>query len=165
VAYATPSTVSAGDAVTATAQNILVNNDIALAPFFSVWTSFTPTITNVVVGNGTHASKYLQVGRLVIASFDFTFGSTSSISGAPVFSLPVAALAGGGFITSQCVFLDAGTNRYAGMCELDAATQVVCQAVSTSGAYAVQSQPNATTPFTWTTSDRINVGVLYQSAS
>ena len=165
MAYATPSTVTAGDAVTAAAQNILVNNDIALAPFFSVWTSFTPTITNVVVGNGTHASKYLQVGRLVIASFDFTFGSTSSISGAPVFSLPVAALAGAGFITSQCVFLDAGTNRYAGMCELDASTQVVCQSLLTNESYGRAAAPNATNPFVWTTSDRINVGIVYQSAS
>ena len=165
MAYATPSTVTAGDAVTATAQNILVNNDIALAPFFSVWTSFTPTLTNMVAGNGTHASKYLQVGRLVIASFDFTFGSTSSISGAPVFSLPVAALAGGGFITSQCVFRDLSGDRYPAMCELDAATQVVCQLIATNGTYATASSPSATIPFTWTTGDRINVGILYQSAS
>ena len=119
----------------------------------------------MVAGNGTHASKYLQVGRLVIASFDFTFGTTSSISGAPVFSLPVAALAGGGFITSQCVFRDLSADRYAAMCELDATTQVVCQLIATNGTYATASAPNATIPFTWTTGDRINVGIIYQSAS
>jgi hypothetical protein len=51
------------------------------------------------------------------------------------------------------------------MCELDASSQVVCQAVSSSGAYANQTAVSATIPFTWTTGDRINVGILYQSAS
>jgi len=118
----------------------------------------------MVAGNGVHASRYMQVGRMVSVFYKFTFGTTTTISGPPVFSLPVAA-SGNVFNVSQCVFLDSGSNRYIGMCELDSVTNVVCHAILTTGTYATQQTPSATIPMTWAVNDNVIVGLVYESAS
>ena len=164
MAYTTPTTHVAGETLPAADWNVLCANDVAFSPLAGAWTSFTPTLSNIVAGNGVHASRYMQVGRMVSVFFKFTFGTTTTISGPPVFSLPVAA-SGNVFNVSQCMFLDFGSNRYIGMCELDSVTNVVCHGVLTSGTYATQSTPNATVPFTWTTNDSVTVGLVYESAS
>lgn len=51
-------------------------------------TSFTPTWTNLTVGNGTNSAVYIQVGKIVFLRFQFTWGSTSALSGEPSFVLP-----------------------------------------------------------------------------
>lgn len=166
MAWTTPTTVNPGDAILASLWNTQVkDNLLELAPFFADWTSFTPTLTNMSAGNGTHSSRYLKIGRLVIIRYEFTFGSTTTISGAPVFSLPAGVSASGPFLATQVEFLDAGTTRYKGMIEVENNTQVVCQALSASSSYVVQSAPNATTPFTWTTNDKVLAGVIFMSTS
>lgn len=166
MAWTTPGTATAGEVLTAAFWNTQVrDNMVELAPFFSAWTSFTPTLTNMVAGNGVHNSRYLKIGRLVIIRYNFTLGSTSSVSGAPVFSLPAGISADGAFIATQVEFLDAGTARYSGLIEAENNTQVVCQALSASGTYVVQVAPTSTIPFTWTTNDQILAGVIFMSTS
>jgi len=165
MAWTTPGTATAGEVLTAAFWNTQVrDNMVELAPFFATWTSFTPTLTNVTVGNGTHNARYLKIGRLVIVNYEFTLGSTSSVAGAPVFSLPFSA--SGPLFAGQVEFLDTGTARYTGMVEAEnSGSGVVCQAVSASGSYTVQVAPTATIPFTWTNGDKILVGIIYMSAT
>jgi len=141
------------------------DNLTELQPLTAAWISFTPTITNVTVGNGTHASAYLKVGRLVIVRYEFTLGSTSSIAGAPVFSLPAGITVSGALLATQVEFLDSGTTRFMGMVEVENNSQVVCQALSASGSFVGQVAPTSTIPFTWTTGDRIYVGIIFNSTS
>jgi hypothetical protein len=165
MAWTTPGTATAGEVLTAAFWNTQVrDNSNELAPFFAAWTSFTPTLTNVTVGNGVHDSAYLKIGRLIIIRYSFTLGSTSSVAGAPVFSLPVGVSLSGMPLASQCLFVDAGGLRYPGVVE-DNLSLVVCQAVSTSGSYAVQVAPTATIPFTWATGDKIIVGITAQTTT
>jgi len=50
----------------------------------ATWTSFTPTWTNLTVGNGTYDwSLYSQVNDIVFFSIRFTLGSTSSVGTTP----------------------------------------------------------------------------------
>lgn len=56
------------------------------------WASWTPTWTNLTIGNGTNDAKYIQIGKTVIWRLVFDFGSTTSISGNPIFSLPVTSV-------------------------------------------------------------------------
>jgi hypothetical protein len=166
MAWTTPGTAVAGDVLTAAFWNSNVrDNMIELAPIANAWTNFTPTLTNMTAGNGVHASRYLKVGRTVLVNYSFTFGTTTTISGAPVFTLPPGITADGPLLATQCEFLDSGTARYLGIVEADGNTQVVCQAISTTGSYAVQTAPSATVPFTWTVNDRILVGIIYVSTS
>jgi hypothetical protein len=136
------------------------DNSNELAPFFADWVSFTPTITNVSVGNGVHNSRYLKVGKLVIIRYDFTFGSTTTISSSPIFSLPAGITLSGSLLATSVGFLDAGTARYVGLVENETNTATILQAVNTTGNYAVFAQISATVPFTWTTNDRIMAGII-----
>lgn len=59
---------------------------------FGAWTSWTPTWTNLTVGNATQTGKYMQIGKLVIARLSFTLGTTSSVGAGPSFTLPVTSV-------------------------------------------------------------------------
>jgi hypothetical protein len=60
----------------------------------SDWTSWTPTINGATTGNGTVTAKYVRLGKLCVARFDFFLGSTSSVTGDFYFSLPFSAASG-----------------------------------------------------------------------
>lgn len=65
-----------------------------------VWTSWTPTWTNLTLGNGTQTAFYTQIGKTVFYRVQIVFGTTSSIAGATAFTLPVA-LSANGYTGSQ----------------------------------------------------------------
>lgn len=61
-----------------------------------VWQSYTPVLisntTNWTIGNGSALGRYIQIGKLIIATFQLTVGSTSSIPAGQLFvSVPVDA--------------------------------------------------------------------------
>lgn len=54
-----------------------------------VWQSWTPTLGNITLGNGTVVAKYIQAGKTIDAFFKLTCGSTTSIGNAVTITLPV----------------------------------------------------------------------------
>ena len=56
-----------------------------------IWRAWTPTYTNITVGNGTVSARYVQIGPFVMLDWYLTFGSTSSMGTGPKVSLPVTA--------------------------------------------------------------------------
>lgn len=169
MAYVAPSTVTTLQTYTSAAHNIIVNDIIdhetRIANSEAAWTSFTPTVTSgLTVGNGTWTAKYRTIGKTVFAYYRFVFGSTSAVTGAPVFSLPSTASNGYSLMYGQILYYDSGVARYSGIGELGNAGSLVLQAISTTGNYAVQTALSATVPFTWGTNDEINVAVVYESA-
>lgn len=58
-------------------------------PMSGAWQDWTPTYTNITVGNGTVVAKYKQIGKTVHFIWILTAGSTSSISNANRITLPV----------------------------------------------------------------------------
>lgn len=52
------------------------------------WQSYTPTFTNLTVGNGTLNSTYVQTGKDVTVRGSLVLGSTSSVGSNPYFTLP-----------------------------------------------------------------------------
>jgi hypothetical protein len=82
---------AAGD-VAVTLQNA-INNAISPA-----WTSWTPTWTNLTIGNAVVVARYQQVGKTVRGRIEVTLGSTSSVSASVVsVSMPVTAQGSGAF--------------------------------------------------------------------
>jgi hypothetical protein len=57
------------------------------------WSSWSPSYANLSVGNGTVVSEYTQIGKTVFLRFEFTLGSTSTVSTNPSISLPVTSVA------------------------------------------------------------------------
>lgn len=53
------------------------------------WSSWTPTYTNITVGNGTVTAKYIQIGKTVHGRFRLDCGSTTSIAANFRVTLPV----------------------------------------------------------------------------
>jgi hypothetical protein len=128
------------------------------------WQTYSPTIGNFVIGNGTANYRYSQDGKTVSVDINITFGSTTSISGAPNFSLPTQAKYGRtAFI--GC-YTDVGTNYFTGIAVIEqgAYSYITLKALNTSGTYGIYPDLGSTVPFTWTTTDEINFQFTYEAA-
>lgn len=131
----------------------------------AAWTTWTPTLTNITVGNGTQVAKYAFFGRTVFAKWRFTLGSTSVMSSGPTISLPVAMADSLEMHESRVMAYDASAFLpYPGAGYVVGAS-FVPQVVNTAGTYAVLTAITATVPFTWTTSDYLQFLVTYEATS
>ena len=59
----------------------------------AAWTAWTPTLTNITLGNGILNCKYKVIGKTVFFRFQLVLGSTSAIGTNPQFSPPVTSVA------------------------------------------------------------------------
>ena len=89
MAWNVPSIFTAVSVLTAAQLNQIRDSLKAIG---DPWTAFTPTMTNVTLGNGTLAATYMQAGKFVQFRIKVTFGSTTAITGSPTFTLPVTAV-------------------------------------------------------------------------
>jgi len=118
------------------------------------WTSWSPTLTNLTLGNGTVTAKYLKRGKVLDFRFKFVLGSTSTVGTLPRFSLPFAAH--GDYVVQQdlagySVLVDAGISLYTGSIRfVSDLSNVEFVLTGTNGLHGVV---NATTPFTFATGD------------
>ena len=128
----------------------------------TAWTTWTPTFTNITVGNSTVAARYKQIGKTVFVSMKFTRGSTGSIGTTPSMSLPVSS-ATNVLIIGMPYYEDVGTAGYVGyLIMLDGIVYFGQQNVA--GTYPSTAYISATVPFTWTTGDVLNVQFYYEAA-
>ena len=127
----------------------------ALAGLTDPWTTFTPGLTNVTLGNGTMNASYLQANKLVLFKISLTFGSTTAFTGAPRFGLPVAAI--DSIAVMPCILYDNSNpaTRGPGICTLNASTLVP---------YGNGGDVTATVPFVWAVSDVFRVTGAYEAA-
>lgn len=72
---------------------ILPNHLFSLASTLNtwVWDSWSPGYTNITVGNGTVLSKYIKIGKTIIANWQLACGTTSSWSNGAHLTLPITA--------------------------------------------------------------------------
>lgn len=166
MAVSLPHTLTAG-----TAENVnhVQANDEALRDgvnaVTSAWSTWSPTWTNLTVGNGTVSARYKQVGNLVVARLAFTLGSTSAVSGSVAATLPAAAQEAVLSPLGNAVFRDTGTETYVGVVHVHSSDTSKCeiQVKDTSGTYAKRALLSSTVPFTWTTGDILLVKLVYES--
>lgn len=155
IAWTSPRTWVAGEVVSAALMNTHVrDNLLELNGTASAWTAYTPTVSNITVGNGVLVGAYKQRGKSVEFRIAFTLGSTSAVGTDPNFSPPVTSVA-----TTQvaaCVLSDASANTYAAAAYILAGTGVVPKS-ATGGI-------SASLPFVWTTNDQIQITGVYEAA-
>ena len=124
---------------------------------------------NVTVGNGTQASSYQRIGRLIAYRIKFTFGSTSAMGTDPTFSLPVTAAAA--YVASadqigQGQVRDASSGLvYSTWARVASTTTGLMVVLNSAGTYLVQDSFQATIPFTWAISDSFTVTGIYEAAT
>ena len=127
------------------------------------WDSFTVTLTNISIGNGTATGFYKKIGRTVVYRVLVTFGSTTSVSGSMTVDLPVTGTSVQG--VHNLFMVDDSTGAvYPGVVSVSTTTAVL-RAINASGTYATQSATSSSIPFTWATSDVIRLTGVYEAAS
>jgi hypothetical protein len=52
------------------------------------WVSWTPTLANLTLGNGTITARYVVIGKTMHFWVEFLLGSTSSVGSSPTISFP-----------------------------------------------------------------------------
>lgn len=160
-------TVTAGD-LTLTSGDATIGGTLSVGGVeLGSWSAWTPSLTNITQGNGTITARYTQIGKLVIARFEFTLGSTSSIGTGGTISLPVTAASSYTAAESYIgrgVNVDGGSVAYPSTARLESTTTMRPLALVSSGTYLGHSGITATVPFTWATTDLMSMSVVYEAA-
>lgn len=126
-------------------------------------TTWSPSWNNVTVGNGVITTGYARAGALIVAQFRFTLGSTSSVSGAIQFTLPVNCDPNRGGALGICRMADTSASEtYAGhVVSVTASTAQVQVLDSTNATSLDEDASSGTSPMTWANTDVLDVNLCY----
>jgi hypothetical protein len=164
-----------GDLIAATANDTPARlavgaNDLVLTAasgettglkYTGAWTSYTPTLTNLTLGNGNLDARYRQIGKMVDVYFRFALGSTSAVGTSPSFTLPVNGVSNS--LIFNAYFQDFGTNTFIGNLNYNGTSMTIFCA-NVAGTHPSFASVTATVPFTWTTNDFIHAIFSYEVA-
>lgn len=129
------------------------------------WKSWTPTLTNMTLGNGTLDCQYFKIGRTVHWKFKFTLGTTSTVGTSPYFSVPFAYSDGteieGGF--ALAVDQSASTRYPLNTYGVGSGIGFYC--LNSGGTYLSAFGITATIPFTWANTDVFFAWGTYEATS
>jgi hypothetical protein len=125
--------------------------------------SYTPTLTNLTLGNGTLSARYAQINNFVHYEGKITFGTTTSITGTPQIAMPLNS-AQSFQQAGNVVYADSGVATYLGF-PLQVTTSTIYLFIqNTATAYGTEVAVSATVPFTWGNLDNITWSVQYIKA-
>jgi hypothetical protein len=128
--------------------------------YMGAWQGYTPTFSNLSVGNGTTAFTYVQQGKTVHVRGRISLGTTSTVTGLIAISLPVTAVSSN--------FVASITGRAGGTDHIlyaaSTTTTLSISAVTANGAYTSRANTSATVPGTWTNGDNITFSATYEAA-
>jgi len=152
---ATPFPFTAGQVLTAAQLNAIGET-----------TSYTPTFTNISIGNGVSTWKYTRVNNNILLLGSIVFGTTTAVTGLITITFPIAAdtttnTAIVGIASAQ----DTGTGTFP--------LSIYQLSTNALGLYAIGSAgtnlgplaaTSATVPYTWANTDEIRVNLMYKAA-
>lgn len=125
-------------------------------------TSWSPTLTNLTLGNGTQTAKYRRVGKICDVFWEFTLGSTSAVGTVPTVTLPFSARSGyNGQAPMNGTCLDSGVTRRQLNVSFSGTGAVFLEFWNATPATA---SITATAPFTWGTNDSMAFWGTYELA-
>lgn len=155
----TPRTFVTAEVETAAIFNAEVRD--AITGIQAAWTTWSPTLTNLTLGNGTLVSKYQRIGKNILFYFDLTLGSTSTVGAGPTFTWPVAGLTVSAVRAMEVRLYDTSAGLYY--------TGTTYAETTTAGSMAYRtgtslSAIGATSPFTWATGDILHCHGTYEAA-
>ena len=139
--------------------------DTSVGTGLLAWTAYTPTFSNLTLGNGTISFAYAKLGKIVEVRGVITFGSTTSVTGGIQFSTPITAVSSTGQpIVGHARYNDTGTANYFGNVLLNTTGQFATVCINAAGTYGSFAVVNATTPHTWANTDILSFQSTYQAA-
>jgi hypothetical protein len=126
------------------------------------WTTWTPTYTNMTIGNGSSVARYVKIGKTVHWYLRFTFGSTSSFGAYTAFTLPSTPIANFAY-NARGLLRDEGVIWRFASAIVDGST-VYPNVENVSGTYSSDASVSSTVPFTWGTNDFLQLAGTYEEA-
>jgi len=132
----------------------------------AAWVSWTPSYTNITVGNGTVVAKYIQLGKTTIAHFQLTAGTTSSWTASGThLTLPATANSRYGNANSfntvgTVMFNHVGGAIYTGPASITASTSDIFIYFFS----ATASQITGSTPIGFSSTDVLSIDFTYEAA-
>jgi hypothetical protein len=160
VPWQTPPSFPAGMTAGLAAALQKLSDDLAIIG--SPWTAYTPTLVGITLGNGSIAGRYLQINKTVLFNITFTFGSTSSVTGATTASLPVTAR-GMGWQCDALIFDTSTGNFYpaVGIASTTGVAKVMVPGATSQGNYV---NIGTNLPMTWAAGDQFVIEGSYEAA-
>jgi hypothetical protein len=135
----------------------------------NAWEAWTPTLTNLTLGNGAVVARYVRIGRTIDFYFRFTLGSTSAVGTNPFFTLPVTTsglyAVGNSDQLGMTTLVDTGAANFSGPCLWTNTTTAIIQYWNAGGTTLTVASITPTVPFTWTNGDRLIASGRYEAAS
>lgn len=131
------------------------------------YTDYSGSITynNLTLGNGSHGSSYARVGDFVHFYGYIVFGSTTSVTGAVQWSLPITAYQSAPLHPNQVLIENVGTALVDGAAYLASTTLVGAFAKYAGATYVEWQAVSASIPVgTWATNDKIIYDFMYRAA-
>lgn len=125
------------------------------------WTDYTPTNTNITVGNGTEVARWTRDGRRIYVQYRLTLGTTTAFAGSLRVGLPVAAVSG--LHLGSAWYSDTGTRVFSGTCTAGTSDSTSVDLWHTESGNA--GQVNGTNPHSWAATDHILVAIVYEAAA
>lgn len=164
---ATPSTTDSGflwyDSNSTPAQPKFWNGSSFISLTADSWTTYTPSWTNLTVGNGTNTAAYVVLGKLVIVSGYLEWGSTTSATtSSTIMTAPFSYASG-----SETQVLGAASIRDV---SVGSAKTLVLEKTGGSGVYFISNEAAAnstltgTSPYTLQTGDVLRWALAYERA-
>ena len=120
--------------------------------------AYTVSLGGITIGNGSVTGKLSMVDKNVALNILLTWGSTSSFTGTPTFSLPVTPA--NTYESLLADIDDAGSGWYKVIAIIGAGT-IYPFAISSSGAYAFGANMSNTVPMTWASGDHLVISGVY----
>lgn len=156
--WSTPRTWTAGETVTAAMLNQHIRDQLNVIG--DPWGTYSNTLGNWTIGNGTFTSVFMQAGKWVRFRIQLVAGSTTTFSGSPSFQLPVAAI-GSRTVAANVLLYDSSAGTATGF-------WVGFAFNNTTTSLLLRSNPNtalsSTSPFTWATGDEVLVYGDFEAA-
>jgi hypothetical protein len=126
------------------------------------FTTFTPTFTNLTVGTGAVDFAYSIIGKMMTINGRLLFGSTTSITGNVLVTLPASATSARD-CQGTLKIVDVGIANYGGyLTIISGSTNIFLLAAQVSGANVTYGLLNATTPHTWGSGDELAFSITVE---
>ena len=152
------------DAMEAVQTKLAIGNTL-----IGTYVSFTPSLNNITLGNGTLTTNYCTVNEFVHFYGKLVFGSTTSITTNGSIVLPLTPDTSSPVVATMMgvsSFTDVSTgNTFFGQPNVNGVGNAIFGGVAqASGTYTQSVGWTSTSPFTWAVGDYYSWNVVYKKA-
>ena len=127
------------------------------------WSTWTPTLTNWAIGNGTITGRYAQFGKTVHFTLLLTVGSTTSYSGTPYMTLPVSTDSADRSIFDAS-FQTGGTIRGGYAQAVSAGDNRIYPVYADTASLGTWTNVSSSVPYTWSNGMILRITGTYEAA-